>query len=609
MEREPFGLVTAEPTEGSPAQVAGLAIGDAIIAFGDATSLSDCQRVLLAHVGQPVDVEIIDAAGCRATKVVTPAKWDESAPTSLLGCQISNQCPADHPAVAAHRYYERRPRLSSRAGSRVSAAASRRSSHFATPSARTRRRGPWDPAPVRRGGCMARAVLLAASLGLLSLALALFGLPTLSPGASDLYRMRHLDCPAPAAAQPLAPSATLVTLAPAVWDDGTEDARLAVEFAPAAETNAEMDAQPAPVAAPLGLAPSRADIEDLLTAVIFTSGLLGVIALLGLCVGCDYRLEPCARGVASSVFFVLSIPACVALALACASCFLYRTEAEGLARYYWSCLRQVEPVTKAATEEKAWAAAAAVYQSVNLIASLLLASFLLLLGAVLSAGRIIGWDVLASNFIDAANGGMFIVGALVVAYAAALHLRAAGRPELLLPDGTPSAEVALSALGLFTLAVSGAALAGSRCRSPCLIKTYGYAQLALTLCLVKFVATVAAVDSAESLEGYWDALSWASRAVGVAALSREEVLAALSRHRLKLVLGGLALIFMQLLLLCAAQLLARVALREQDSWGAAATPQERAGLFRRNTRGGRAGGGRGAVDDDEEAASDDEEAV
>ena len=89
----------------------------------------------------------------------------------------------------------------------------------------------------------------------------------------------------------------------------------------------------------------------------------------------------------------------------------------------------------------------------------------------------------------------------------------------------------------------------------------------------------------------WKRKNGTGAPVGVAALSREEVLAALSRHRLKLVLGGLALIFVQLLLLCAAQLLARVALREQDSWGAAATPQERAGLFRRNTRGGRAGGG------------------
>lgn len=84
----PFGLVTQQPSPATPAGSAGLAVGDALLSFGDARHLRDIQRVLAASIGRPVTVICVDNSGRCWRKYVVPHVWDPKAPKSLLGCQV-----------------------------------------------------------------------------------------------------------------------------------------------------------------------------------------------------------------------------------------------------------------------------------------------------------------------------------------------------------------------------------------------------------------------------------------------------------------------------------------------------------------------------------------
>ena len=115
LQARPFAVVDKDPMPKTPAHAAGLRRGDAILKIGDAEHLRDVQAQLQASLGAPVAALVIDARG-RFLKFVVPHVWDEWAPQSLLGCQMSDSCPADlqptHPALAAARKQRlpRRPR-------------------------------------------------------------------------------------------------------------------------------------------------------------------------------------------------------------------------------------------------------------------------------------------------------------------------------------------------------------------------------------------------------------------------------------------------------------------------------------------------------------------
>ena len=53
----------------------------------------------MANVGLELHVVVVDTYGQLLLKTIVPVPWDKSAPNSLLGCQMSNQLPAHHPAV------------------------------------------------------------------------------------------------------------------------------------------------------------------------------------------------------------------------------------------------------------------------------------------------------------------------------------------------------------------------------------------------------------------------------------------------------------------------------------------------------------------------------
>ena len=97
----PFAFVEDNPAPGSPAEGAGFLAGDAILRFGNATSLDELPRQLIQ--GRALTVAVVEAAtGKTAKRIVVPHAYDPRYPTQLLGFQIVDQCPVKfmpHPAV------------------------------------------------------------------------------------------------------------------------------------------------------------------------------------------------------------------------------------------------------------------------------------------------------------------------------------------------------------------------------------------------------------------------------------------------------------------------------------------------------------------------------
>ena len=98
----PLCFVEVDPPSGSPAFTAGLKGGDAILAFGAALSFSEMPSQLFENV--PVKLVVMGPDGHVESRVLLPRIFDTNRPTSLLGCQITDQCPQaflPHPALEA----------------------------------------------------------------------------------------------------------------------------------------------------------------------------------------------------------------------------------------------------------------------------------------------------------------------------------------------------------------------------------------------------------------------------------------------------------------------------------------------------------------------------
>ena len=658
--------------------------------------------MLTSSLGTPVAVICVGADGRCMRKFVIPAQWDPSAPKSLLGCQMSNQCPADHPAIAAARKSSRMP-------SRTAATAE--DNAVGTPA----------------NSCWARCALVMASLLQLCVVVIIVGLPTVSPGAADLLRLARLDkcasptatpaarrveeleaanqssttvykvstaddaataadddaittaantaaataavsatasLPAPsaspssppvavsppppleesppplasppppaesppprakaakasvvssptsratspmptspptaksaAAAKQRSSSSTTTTTAPAATATSAAAASAAIAASAAATTAAP--SSPSTAASSTTTAPASAasfsssglglltvgrdatgaalplsslqldgqmDMDDMVLGVFIACCVLGVIALLGLTVACS-RPSSCVRATASTLYYVTSLPVWVALGFAVAFCFLFRAEAEVLVRRYWLCLLLTEPQHMNGAARTAWGAAAAVYQSVTLAATLLLGCNVLLLAGLYAASRVIGAGVIAAHMLNVINCSQLLVGAALCAVAAGLHARA---------EGSVHADAVLLVLGASVLALSSLGLLASRLHSRCLLRLYELLALLVTLGLVAFVVVlsllgVKGISDSSFLEENWHFVR------DIYPLAKEDFLRLLGNHWSKLMIAASLLSIVQLIVLAATCTLRRAVLAPGGK--ERATASERAGLI------------------------------
>jgi len=88
---------------GSPAARAGLKAGDAVLQFGNAANLP--QLASQVCVGVRINVQVMGKDGVISECIVVPRPFDPKKPHSLLGCMMSDVCPArflPHPALRGH---------------------------------------------------------------------------------------------------------------------------------------------------------------------------------------------------------------------------------------------------------------------------------------------------------------------------------------------------------------------------------------------------------------------------------------------------------------------------------------------------------------------------
>ena len=253
---------------------------------------------------------------------------DPAAPKSLLGCQMSNQCPAGHPALL--RSNTRRSRARERGG-------------------RAMPRGELRAATVPKpGSCCARLFLAAVSLVQLTLVAALLGLPSVSPGAADLLRLARLDRCAGASNVTYGHRTLLLPSKGAASSPHAGSATSASGGSAGAIASSSGLGLLTTGAQPLSALQleGQLDMGDLVLGVVIACCVLGVDAFLGLVIAATRR-GSMLRATASALYFSISLPVAVALGFAVAYCFAFRTEAESLVQRYWLCLLLTEPGTHA----------------------------------------------------------------------------------------------------------------------------------------------------------------------------------------------------------------------------------------------------------------------
>jgi len=304
------------------------------------------------------------------------------------------------------------------------------------------------------------------------------------------------------------------------------------------------------------------DVDDMVLGILVACLVLAMIATLGLTIACS-RAGSCARQAASTLYFVTSLPVWAALSFVIAMCFVFRREAESLVKQYWRCML----LTEADHNTTAWGAAAAVYQSITLTASMLLACNMLLLAGLFSAGHVIGWGTIAANLLSVITCGQLLVGGGLVAVAVGLH----SRSEIALP-----ADAAMIALGVGVLAVSSFGLLGARFQSSCLLRAYSCCQTPITLALCAFVASLSILGVQGVADSVFIAANWDYVAKYVP-ITKNEFMKLLGHHWSKLMIASSILAFIQLLVLCASCILRQSLL--QPSRPEVATKSEQAGLI------------------------------
>ena len=212
----PFAYIDKEPGSVTPAARAGLRRGDALLRIGEASHLRDVQAQLHASLHQPLPVLVIDMQGRFLKRWVVPHAWDYAAPASLLGCQMSDQCPTDlvatHPVEMADRQRHRNKHAAAASRDKEEEEeeeededdddedarhGKRRGAPSAAPShARPTSRMPRGPpsGAESAGPCWARALLLLTSLAGISLGGTIVIAPAVSYEIFDVWSLINLQC-------------------------------------------------------------------------------------------------------------------------------------------------------------------------------------------------------------------------------------------------------------------------------------------------------------------------------------------------------------------------------------------------------------------------------
>ncbi|KAL3905056.1 MAG: hypothetical protein SGPRY_011052 [Prymnesium sp.] len=469
----PFAYITQSPLPETPAGCAGLAYGDVLLSFGSATHLRDVQSVLTSQLNQPVPVLTVDSRGRYIRKMVIPRVWDPLSPKSLLGCQMSNQCPGHHPAVAAPPIVVgKKGKASSR--SEGEGVLSKQGEKKGKPSSAVSAQGEGV------GGKVGKSSTMLTSAG----------------GGDSLLSSEKKG---KLSAMPGGKVGEIFPIGGGNTGENLPFGRGSTGKLPTMSTSQETAEHGSAFSGHVGSSPPPAggggrkerppsflsglegqvDMEDMVLAIHVACAVLALSSFLGLTISLLSRASR-AFGPAAALFFVASLPTLAAGGFVIAYCLVFRDEANHMVNLYWHCLQSASPPPIGSqTQRTVWDAAAAVYQSITLTAGLLATSEGLLLLSLHAACALVGWRVVTSQLLRLINASSGLVGLGLAGLSAGLLTRA------------PTAfDVAALSLGLAIALLSLVGYKGATTNSRMLLKVYTPLMGGITVAMVALVGAL-----------------------------------------------------------------------------------------------------------------------
>ena len=497
---KPFAYVDKEPGGQTPAAKAGLRRGDAILRIGEAAHLKDVQEQLQTNLYQPVPALVIDIKGRFMKKWVVPHSWDPWAPASLLGCQMSDQCPLDlqsqHPAVLAER------------GRNSAAYNDQFAEQDDDEESATGRAATRGPRKLPKPPCWARCMLALFSLLGLALGTCLLVYPALAFNVDNFWSLPFVGCmdggrrlfDARVPAERLLSEVELELLpSPAAVAPESIQAPIARAFSPPLPSP-----PPSPSPSPSLLPPPPADVKspsssslptpqmpsprqaassspepghrnpgidgysmdamrDGLKAILGATATMMLISALGLTLACCRPSR--FRGVLTAVYLCCGLPSLVLLIFVAVMSFRSGDKAGQLLSAYSDCVGR--PLVLG-TED--------FIRTADLAASFCITYAIALVMGMLCACRAIGWHAVARSAVTWISIGSGLLG--VVVFAAGILLQANSDLATIYFDAT------LIGFGVAVMLVSLIGICGSRKESPCLLRMYNFALLVLLIALL-----------------------------------------------------------------------------------------------------------------------------
>ena len=202
-------------------------------------------------------------------------------------------------------------------------------------------------------------------------------------------------------------------------------------------------------------------LRDAVRYILSASAVIVLISVLGLCVACLSASRM--RGILTAVYLCVGLPSWVFLVFVSASSLALRDDADRLVGMYWDCLKEISPTKSSDVPE--------VFHHAEAATSICIAATVMLLVGLLTACRVIGWKVLATHSVVTISATSALVGAAT--FALGLVLKLTAKSEDIFFDG------AVMGLGGSAVLISLMGIVGVACESPCLLRTYALALLAL----------------------------------------------------------------------------------------------------------------------------------
>lgn len=412
-------------------------------------------------------------------------------------------------------------------------------------------------------GCCARLVLLLASLATLGLSGIILLYPAFSYQVYDVWRLPSLDCSHIETLRPEASEAIVISgivaettkkhpppappkranlFGSADYSSDSSSSlggRARQLFQRALET--DIDGGDAGEAFKPDDAGANV-LRDGFRAVLFSSGVLIFISLLGIALFC--RTYSHRSTILAGIYVCLGLPVWVLLVFVSVIAYALRDQADDLVLHYWDCIRALSPLALSRVDHPT---EANLYHHVDVAANCCILAAVLLATALIAVAKLIGLHRLLRQTVIMISTSVFVLGVALLAAGTHLYLVSTGTIKIFF-------DYAILGLGTVLVLASVFGLLGAAYESLCLLRCYA-AFLILLLLAMLSAALGLSIEGPEAIDDWLDE-HWVSVIEeNVVEITRSDFSQLLNRNMLGLVALLVALVMVMILNLLSAGML------------------------------------------------------